>query len=85
MLRPWCVHDQAAFRVSSPFLPVAGAQLVGLQRVQHAQHFLGVAADIQVRDVDEADHALRIDDVGGALRDAGFRIEDAERAWSARA
>src|ERR1044072_4831759 len=26
-------------------LPVAGAQLVGLQRIQHAQHFLRIAAD----------------------------------------
>ena len=28
-------------------LPVAGAQLVGLQRVEHAQHFLRVAADVR--------------------------------------
>src|ERR1700728_3923070 len=60
-------------------LPVARAQLIGLQRVEHAQHFLGAAADIQVGDVDEADHALRIDDEGGALRHARLRIEDAER------
>src|SRR5215468_9744239 len=61
-------------------LPVARAQLVGLQRIEHAQDFLGAAADAEVGDVDEADHALGVDDVGGPLRDAGLRIEDAERA-----
>src|ERR1700685_3866631 len=61
-------------------LPVAGAQLVGLQCVEYAQHFRRVAADRQVGHVDEADHALRIHDVGRALRHAGFRVENAERS-----
>src|SRR5215831_10533047 len=61
-------------------LPVAGAQLVGLQRIEHPQHFLGAAADIEVRNVDKADHALRIDDERCPLRDPRFRIEDAEAA-----
>src|SRR5215469_1720924 len=60
-------------------LPVARAELVGLQRIEHAQHFLGAAADAQVGDVDEADDALRVDDVSGALRDTGPGVEDAER------
>src|SRR5579859_3033744 len=61
-------------------LPVARAQFVGLQRIEYAQHFLRTTADVQVGDVDEADDALRIDDEGGALRDAGLGIEDAECA-----
>ena len=81
------VVSRASGRLQGVFalLPVAGAQLVGLQRVEHAQHFLRAAADVQVGDVHEADHALRVHDVRGALRDAGFRVEDAERGRSARA
>src|SRR5262245_349289 len=36
-------------------LPVAGAELVGLQGVEHAQHFLRVAADREVVHRHEAD------------------------------
>src|SRR5213082_1860639 len=61
-------------------VPVAGAQLIGLQGVQHAQHFLGAAAHVEVGDVDEADHAVRIHDEGRALRHARFRIEDSQRS-----
>src|SRR5262249_6092267 len=61
-------------------LPVAGAKLVGLQRVEHAQDLLRVAADAEVVDRHEADHALGIDDEGGAQRDALLLVEDAERA-----
>src|SRR5262245_60588839 len=39
-------------------LPVAGAELVGLQRIEHAQHFLWIAADREVVHRDEADDAL---------------------------
>ena len=60
-------------------LPVAGAELVGLQRVEHAQDFLRAAADRQVGDVDEAHDALRIDDEGRALRDSRVRVEHAQR------
>src|SRR6185437_158149 len=45
-----------------------------------AQYFLGAAADAEIGHVHEADHALWVDDVGGALRDARFRVEDAEAA-----
>src|SRR5579883_292398 len=60
-------------------LPVAGAKLVGLQRVEHAQNFLRVAADREVVDRHEADDALRIDDEGRAQADALALVEDAER------
>src|SRR3974390_3060810 len=60
-------------------LPVARAKLVGLQRVDDPQYFLGVAADAEVGHVDEANHALGIDDVSRALRHSGLGIEDAER------
>src|SRR5512139_2761658 len=39
-------------------LPVAGAEFVGLQRVEHAQHFLRIAADREVVDRHEADDAF---------------------------
>src|ERR1700754_985303 len=59
-------------------LPVAGAEFVGLQRVEHAQHFLRVAADRQVVHRHEADDALGIDDEGGAQADALGLVEDAQ-------
>src|SRR5882757_8901212 len=59
-------------------LPVAGAELVGLQGVEHAQHFLRIAADRQVVDRHEADDALGIDDEGGAQADALALVEDAQ-------
>src|SRR5262245_51706533 len=52
------------------FLPVAGAELVGLQGVEDAQDFLRVPADAQVVDRGEADDALGIDDEGCAQGDA---------------
>src|SRR5882757_1261769 len=60
-------------------LPVAGAELVGLQGVEHAQHFLRIAADREVVHRHEADDALGIDDEGGAQADALVLVEDAER------
>src|SRR5690606_23776839 len=59
-------------------LPVARAKLIRLQRVEHAQDLVDVAADVHVGDRNEADDALRIDDEGRALRDA-FLVENAER------
>src|SRR5499427_8021231 len=47
-------------------LPVARAQLVGLQGIEHPQYFLGAAADTEIRYVDEADHALGIEDAEAA-------------------
>src|SRR5262252_1570005 len=41
-------------------LPIAGAELIGLQRIEHPQHFLGTAPDAEVGDVDEADDVLRV-------------------------
>src|SRR6266481_1010335 len=60
-------------------LPVAGAELVGLQRIEHAQHFLRVAADREVVHRHEADDAVGIDDEGGAQAHALALVEDAER------
>src|SRR6266851_4613660 len=60
-------------------LPVAGAELVGLQCVEHAQHFLRIAADREVVHRHEADDALGIDDEGGAQAHAFGLVEDAER------
>src|SRR5580704_1480052 len=60
-------------------LPVAGAELVGLQRIEHAQHFLRLAADREVVHRHEADDAIGIDDEGGAQADAFGLVEDAER------
>src|ERR1700754_1932430 len=59
-------------------LPVAGAKLVGLQRIEHAQHFLRVAADREVVHRHEADDAIGIDDEGGAQADALGLVEDAQ-------
>src|SRR6185312_2860800 len=61
-------------------LPVAWAQFVRLQRIQYAQHLVRVTPDAEVRYVDKANDTLWVNDVGGPLRDAGFRIENAERA-----
>src|SRR3954470_132980 len=80
-------HDSAGLSAGSgsgrlkrvlALLPVAGAQLVGLQGVQNAQDFLRVAADRQVIDRSEADDALGIDDEGGAECHAFGLVEDAE-------
>src|SRR5207247_949859 len=42
--------------------PVAGAQLVGLQAVEDAQHFVRVAADVQVVDAHVLDRVVGVDD-----------------------
>src|SRR5665213_3299425 len=55
-----------------PLLPVARAQLVGLQ------HFRRVAAYRKIGDVNETDHTLRVDHEGGALGDAGLAIENTQ-------
>src|SRR5258706_79014 len=51
-------------------LPVARAQFVGLQRIEHAQDFLGIAAHAHVVDRHETDYAFRVDDERGAKGDA---------------
>src|SRR5579859_1024455 len=60
-------------------LPVAGAQLPGLEGVEQAQRLVGVAADIEAVDRDVLDRALWVDDEGRAQRHARLGIEDAER------
>src|SRR5690606_4954185 len=59
-------------------LPVAGAELVGLQGVEHAQDFLRIAADAEVVHRHEADDAFRVHDEGGAQADAFRLVQDAE-------
>src|SRR5665213_1730117 len=63
-----------------PLLPVARAQLVGLQRIEYTQHFRRVAAYRKIGDVDETDHTLRVDHEGGALGDAGLGVENTQGA-----
>src|ERR1700743_2351983 len=59
-------------------LPVAGAELVGLQRVEDADHLVDVASDGKVGRRNGTDDAVRIDDVGHADRGAGLRMQDAD-------
>ena len=59
-------------------LPVAGAEFVGLQRIQNTKNFLRIASDGKIVDGNKADDVLGIDDEGGALSDAFLRIENAQ-------
>src|SRR6185503_13306473 len=61
-------------------LPVARAELVGLQRVERAQHLVDIAADVHVDHRDKADDAVGVDDEGGAQRHAFLALEHAEGA-----
>ena len=65
--------------------PVAGAQLVGLQRVEDAQRLRRVAADVEAVDGDVLDDVVRIDDERGAEGDMLVAVEDAERLGQLRA
>src|SRR5215471_4801580 len=60
-------------------LPVAGAELVGLQGIEDAQHFRRIATDGKVVHRHEADDAVGIDDEGGAQAHALGLVENAER------
>ena len=62
------LHRQGCFAL----LPVAGAKLVGLQRVKHAQNFLRIASNREIGHVRKADDVLGIDDKGRALRTPAF-------------
>src|ERR1700744_480608 len=64
-------------------LPVAGAEFVRLQSIQHAQHFLRIAPDAHVGDIGEADDAFRIDQESRALGDASLFVKDGERLGEA--
>src|SRR3954452_6333524 len=59
-------------------LPVAGAKLIALQRIENAQDLIGIAANRALRHVNETDHIVRVDDECRALRDAGRRVENTQ-------
>src|SRR3954454_1221692 len=59
-------------------LPVAGAELVGLQGIEDTKDFERIASDGEIVDGNEADNVVRIDDEGGALCHTFLGIEDAE-------
>src|SRR3982751_6283647 len=50
--------------------PVARAELVRLESVEHAESLRRVAADVEAVDRDVLDHIVRIDDEGRAEGDA---------------
>src|SRR5581483_9199050 len=58
--------------------PVAGAELIGLQCIEHAKRFGDAAADGENVHVHPADRPFRIDDERGAKSDAGILADDAE-------
>src|SRR2546422_2817918 len=70
--------ESVALQGATADRPVAGAQLVGLQSIEHAQHFLGAAADIEVVDRDVLDHVVGVDDERRAQRHAFLRIAHPE-------
>ena len=53
---------------------VAGAELVGLQGVEHAQHLVDRAADLEVVDRRPADDAVGVDDEGGSNGSVVFQV-----------
>jgi hypothetical protein len=57
---------------------VARAEFVGLQAVQNAQHFIGVATHVQVVHADVLNGVVRVDDEGGAQGHTGGLVADAE-------
>src|SRR3982750_376892 len=61
------------------FLPVAGAELVRLKRVEDPQGLLRVAADVEAVHRDVLDDVVGIDDEGGPEGDALVPGNDPER------
>ena len=55
-------------------LPIARAKLIGLQRVEHSEGFINVAADRQIVDRHPSDDAVWIDDVCRAQGHALFLV-----------
>ena len=55
-------------------VPVAWRQFARLQRIQNAQNLLRIAADRQVRHVDEANDSLGVNDEGSALADSRLGV-----------
>ncbi len=66
---PAPARSALASSVAAALVPVARAQLVGLQRVEHPQHLGDVAADRTGGHHDELDLVVRVHDEGGPLRD----------------
>src|SRR2546426_12673062 len=62
--------ESVALQGATADRPVAGAQLVGLQSIEHAQHFLGAAADIEVVDRNVLDDAVGVVDERRSQRHA---------------
>src|SRR5947209_3683210 len=61
-------------------LPVAGAQFVGLQSIEHPQDFFGIASDCQIIHRHESHEPIWIHDIRRALGHAFLGVENAERA-----
>src|SRR5690349_18967862 len=59
-------------------LPVARAELVGLERVKHSKNFIYVASHAEIIYRHVANDVIGIDDEGRALADAFVRVEDAK-------
>src|SRR5262245_23947052 len=55
-----CVDRSGDLERLLALLPVARAELARLQRVEHAQHLVRVAADASIGHGDEADEPLRV-------------------------
>src|SRR5262249_49807151 len=60
-------------------LPVAGAKLIGLQRVEHAQSLIHAPPDRQIITRHPSDDAFGIDDECRAQRHALFLVKDSQR------
>jgi hypothetical protein len=71
------VSSDSDFEHFLALVPVAGAKLVGLQGIENAQDFLGIAAHGKIVDGNEPNHIIGIDDESGALGHAFGGIEAA--------
>src|SRR5581483_8340398 len=59
-------------------LPVARAELIRLQGIQYAKHFLWIASDRKVSHINESNDSIWIHNKCGPLCDSFLRIENAE-------
>ena len=83
MSGPGAGEQRVGVEGGAALVPVARAQLVGLQGVEHPQHLGDVPADRAGGHHGELDLVVRVDDEGGALGDAVL-AEHAEAAVSSR-
>src|SRR5665213_1682223 len=67
-LRP--LAERRLCQRSFALLPITRAELVRLERIEHTQYLLRIAAHRQVGHINEADNIFRINDEGRALRHA---------------